>query len=399
MDLHSPTRPTGTAISVAQPTRNPALRGLRCLRCGDTQPARLHHTGCAPCRAEGWHVSLAADYATLDTRRAQLPYLGAQWSIGGRAMAATPLHYLPELAHELGVSSLSAKDESANPTGSHKDRMSVQGMAQALDMGAHTVVLASSGNAALSAAAYAHAVGLACEVATYAGLPLAFAQRLDHWGALSVPFDDGPARWAHVAARAKDAGIFPLTNYSLPALGSAPLAIEGYKVIADEVLAQGTPPDHVMVPTARGDLAWGLYRGFAEAVAGGRIRKLPKIWVVEPFARLSQVLAEPLSPMHLHSHHAGATAQFSTAGNTVTYLQWQAATESHGGALVVDDANARRARAKLQAHGITPELCAAAALAGVQQLVRRGDVSRTDHVMMMLTANASLDPSYPDPQP
>lgn len=307
----------------------------------------------------------------------------------------TPLRHMPELALAEGVARLAFKDESKNPTGSHKDRMSAIGVTQALAFGAHTVVLASSGNAAVSAAHYAKAAGLTCEVATYADMPAAYAAELEACGAQRFMFADSAARWAFVQERAALPGYFALTNHHLPALGSAPLAIEGYKCIAYECFADGYVPQHVVVPTARGDLAWGIYAGFTDLHRAGQIDTLPRIWIVEPFARLHQVLAGA----DLHGIYPGQTAQFSTAGATVTYLQWQAAEGSLGGAVVVGDEAACNARHTLMQHGISAELCAAAGLAALRYLRETGAVATLDAVLTVLTANASRDPSLPDANP
>lgn len=375
---------------VAMPAalRNPQLAGLQCLRCDAQFPLALVHTGCPVCAAAGVYVSLRVSYKKIAGVAHYLPYTNCVRLGEGH----TPLKSSPALAISARIASLHIKDESANPTGSHKDRMSAIGVTQALDFGARTVVLASSGNAAVSAAHYAQAAGLTCEVATYAGMPDAYADALDAYGAKRFAFDDNAGRWAFVAQRAAQPGTLALTNYHLPALGSAPLAIEGYKAIAYECQADGYLPEHIMVPTARGDLAWGIYAGFRDLLDAGVISALPKIWVVEPFARLSSVLAGQA----LHESFTGHTAQFSTAGATVTYLQWQAATASGGGALVVTDTQARAARTLLAINGISAELCAAAACAAIEQLHALRVATAHSKVMLVLTANASRDPSYAD---
>jgi threonine synthase len=369
--------------------RNPRLCGLQCIRCEMSYPLTLLHSGCPACKAAGVWVSLRARYQSAATFAPALPYLNSD-SLGE---GATPLSNAPALASLLGLAQLRIKDESKNPTGSHKDRMSAMGVAQALDFGAHTVVLASSGNAAVSAARYAQAAGLKCEVAVYDGMPKPYVDQLNDYAAQKFSFANNEERWAFVADRAQRPGYFALTNYHLPALGSAPLAIEGYKAIAYECHASGCVPEHIMVPTARGDLAWGIYAGFYDLWLGDEITMLPKIWVVEPFARLSQALKDN----RLHAINPGHTAQFSTAGATVTYLQWHAVTESQGGAVVVADAPARIARKLLAQHGYSAELCAAAGLAGAQQLRQSGLIGVQDQVMLVLTASAERDPSYPDP--
>jgi len=374
---------------------NPRFTGLRCLHCSRDWPLALQHSGCPVCSQTGVHVSLAAAYTSHHAAVAQassgyawgshLPYTqGVSLGEGN-----TPLTDQPRLALLADVARLALKDESQNPTGSHKDRMSALGITQALAFGAHTVVLASSGNAAISAARYAKAAGLACEVATYDGMPAAYVAQLDAYGAKRFMFEDNTGRWDFVRERAALPGYFALTNYHLPALGSAPLAIEGYKNIAFECFADGYVPGHIMVPTARGDLAWGIYAGFADLLVAKQIKVLPKMWIVEPFARLTRVLAGD----SLHSSYAGSTAQFSTSGATVTYLQWQAAQLSGGGAVVVSDSSAYQARHVLRQHGIDPELCAAAGFGAVKLLRAEGRIAADAHVLCLLTANASKDPS------
>lgn len=375
--------------------RHPSLRDMACLRCGAHYPLSLVHKGCIKCAGEGVFVSLRARYDKLRGETHALPSYQPYTELISLGEGDTPLHASPALAIAVDVAKLHLKDESRNPTGSHKDRMSAIGVTQALDFGAHTVVLASSGNAAISAARYAQEAGLACEVATYDAMPQAYAKLLDTYQAKRFSFADNASRWDFVAKRAQLPGYFALTNYHLPALGSAPLAIEGYKAIAYECHASGCVPEHIMVPTARGDLAWGIYAGFADLLEAKQIEVLPKIWIVEPFARLTHVLAG----QNLHNsynNYSGQTAQFSTAGGTVTYLQWQAATASAGGAVVVTDAQARQARLLLSQQGYSAELCAAAGLAGAQQLRQKNMIAAQDQVLLILTANATNDPSWPD---
>jgi len=391
--MDSAVHPSGNPLGMVRdrtprPVRNTRLHGLRCLRCDALYSVTQTHDGCPACRKAGFHVALRASYLPDGAEAMPLPY-GPGFTLGeGR----TPLQDMPELAAQLGVARLDIKDESCNPTGSHKDRMTAMGVAQALDVDAHTLVLASSGNAAVSAAHYAWAAGLGCEVATYEGMPATYARQLDALGARRYMFADNAGRWAFVRERSQHPGYFALTNYHLPALGSAPLAIEGYKPIALECLNDGGLPDHIVIPTARGDLAWGIYAGFRDLLAAGRIARIPRLWLVEPFPRLSRVLAGGA----MNGSYPGHTAQLSTAGATVTYLQWQAATASGGGAVVVDDEEARAARRLLTAAGVSAELCAAAGLAALRQLRDSRAVAPDAHVVLMLTANASSDPSWPD---
>ncbi len=378
----------------AKPLSNPAMQVLRCITCETRYPIADMPEGCPACADAGRPSSLEVVYDTqaLDFAPKSGSYIWGHWQpyLHGVSLGegATPCVLVPALASLAGVASVWIKNEGANPTGSHKDRMSAQAISRALDMGAREVVLASSGNAAVSAAAYCAAAGLECEVATYQALPAVFDAALRHYGARRVVCDDGHARWAHVRRRVRQDGAFALTNYSVPAVGSPVFGVEGYRAVALEWVAQGCRPDHVVVPTARGDLLWGIYSALRDLVALGHLSTLPRLWAVEPFPRLSRVLAGASQ----QADFAGTTRQFSTAGSTVTAQQVLAVRRSGGGAVVIDDAAARDGTRHLAAAGFWVELCAGAGFAAAQALRADGRIDKTESVMLMLTARGDRDP-------
>ncbi len=71
----------------------------------------------------------------------------------------TPLIPMPRLSKEFGCE-LFIKFEGLNPTGSFKDRGMTAAISEAVGRGAQTVICASTGNTAASAAAYAARAGL-----------------------------------------------------------------------------------------------------------------------------------------------------------------------------------------------------------------------------------------------
>ena len=71
---------------------------------------------------------------------------------------STPLIRAPRLSERYGVD-LWLKLESANPTGSFKDRGMTVAVSRAVEDGARAVICASTGNTAASAAAYAARAG------------------------------------------------------------------------------------------------------------------------------------------------------------------------------------------------------------------------------------------------
>lgn len=379
---------------LTEPLANPAMHALQCITCRAQYPVSDMPEGCPNCASAGRPSSLEVVYQhhALDFAPRSGSYTWGHWQpyLEGVSLGegATPCVPVPTLASLADVASVWIKNEGANPTGSHKDRMSAQAVSRALDIGASEVVLASSGNAAVSAAAYCAAAGLDCEVATYQALPSVFDAALRYYGARRVICDNGHARWAHVRRRVREEGAFALTNYSVPAVGSPVFGVEGYRAVALEWVAQGCRPDHVMVPTARGDLLWGIYSALRDLVALGHLPKMPRLWAIEPFPRLSRVLAGASQ----QSDFPGTTQQFSTAGSTVTAQQVRAVRQSGGGAVVIDDAAARDGTRRLAAAGFWVELCAGAGLAGAQALRADGRIARTEAVMLMLTARGDRDP-------
>jgi len=381
-----------------QVVANPSHLGWRCLRCGSAFDRTDLFEGCTRCAAEGHAANVqgrygpgsvpvaAADGPGIYRWGTALPYLGGV-SLGE---ANTPCVPLPDLAAPLQLDALWIKNESANPTGSHKDRMSALATTRALEIGATRVALASSGNAGVSAACYAAAAGLACDVAVYASLHPVQARLMQAAGARLHAFASGPDRWRFVERLVRDEGAFPLTNFVEPAVGSPPFGVEAYRSIAFEIAAQCEPmPRHIMVPTARGDLLWGLASGFEALLAAGRLRQMPRLWAVEPFERLAAVM----SGADYRSAFHGRTAQASTAGHTVTWQAVRALGDSGGGAVAVDDAAARSAWIDLARAGWPAELCAAAALAGLRRLRERGDVLAGESALLVFTARADRDPA------
>lgn len=176
---------------------------------------------------------------------------------------STPLLPAPRLSDRLGVE-LHLKWEGANPTGSFKDRGMTLAISKALEAGVATVICASTGNTAASAAAYAARAGLRAVVLQPFGAVA--AAKVAQAGALGArvvqvrgSFDD-----ALVAARTlADRGTHVLVN------SLNPYRIEGQKTAAFEIVEElGRAPDILALPFGGGGNIRAYARGFAEAAAG-----------------------------------------------------------------------------------------------------------------------------------
>ena len=172
------------------------------------------------------------------------------------------------------------KNETVNPTGSHKDRALSVAITKAVEFGFNACMLYSDGSAALSSAAYAARAGI-INIALvpqgspdYRLLPLMVYDSvvLEYIGSAADALD-----WVHAACRKLN--LYETTTYCL----ANPYQSEGSKTIAYEIVDQlGAPPDWCLVPVGGGGTIAGVWRGFCELYERGRITALPKLVGILP---------------------------------------------------------------------------------------------------------------------
>ncbi|TCP59429.1 threonine synthase [Tumebacillus sp. BK434] len=378
--------------------QNETAAALSCLRCGAEYELNDYTTGCPACLEQGYPVSLEVTYAgtekwTVDPRLRgmqrfadRLPYR----TFPTLGEGDTPLIELADLADELGLAGLWLKNEGQNPTGSHKDRMSAQVVARAKATGRTTVVAASSGNAGASLAAYAAAAGLRCVVVTTVGMNQTWEQAVRATGAELVAAHDSKLRWKYMRKMVETEGWYPVTNYIDPPTGSNLWGVQGYKTCGHEIAEafQGHAPTAIVVPTSRGDLLWGIWRGLQEAKAAGWIDTLPRLYAAEPFGRLSRVLSGEDYRGQFPGDHS---ATESIGGSTATFQSLVALRESGGGAVDVAGADALAGQTKLAQRGLYLESSSAVVYAAVRQLKVSGDLGEADRVVLVGTSNGYKD--------
>ena len=213
------------------------------------------------------------------------------------AYAVTPMLELADLARDLGVGRILAKNEAARMRlGSFKalggafavaqmicDRAGVDDPMAAAEVAAGMVfVTASAGNHGLSVATGARIFGARAVILLPASAPIAFAERIHATGARVIrggAYDDCVAEAIRLA---EAEGWLHLSDGSWPGYVERPaLVLEGYTVLAEECRAafarSGLWPTHVFLQAGVGGLA---------AAMAAHIRDhwpvQPQILVVEP---------------------------------------------------------------------------------------------------------------------
>jgi threonine synthase len=261
---------------------------------------------------------------------------------------------------------LFVKDESRNPTWSHKDRLNRVTVSAALGAGAPGIVVASSGNHGASAAAYAARAGLPAIVLGSAESPPVVQDFLRAYGAhvLSVP---AAGRWPLMRQIVDRLGYHPVSNLTVTHTGHG-FGPEGYKTISYELYGQlGQAPAAVFVPTGYAELLYGVWKGFAELRDLGVIQAVPRLFSCEP------ATSGPLS-VAFRSGQPTATVDYRSSraysiGAAVSgYRGILALRGSDGRALALTDEEMAQAQRWMAEQGLWAEMSSAASVAGFRQL-------------------------------
>jgi threonine synthase len=388
---------------------NQGMTGYVCTRCGVATPLRLmlDSRGCLACREEA-PANLRVAYAS-ETRRAW-DFAAARngplslWRYDAMLPLAredaislvegmTPLLSAPAMGQRLGVGRLLVKDETRNPTGSYKDRLSTVAISAARRMGASVVATSSSGNAGASLAAYAARAGLPCVMVTFAhgaGPMLAQARK---YGGMVLPLTSKTARWTLLGEAVERLGWFVTSPFRAPVVGSHPIGIEGYKTIAYELAEQmdGDVPDWCVLPVCYGDALAGMWQGFLDLHESGAIRKLPRMVAAEVFGSLEAALN--IGGDRIDAMEAGFdTLAVSIGAPQGAYQALQAIRHSNGAAVPVGNDGLIRLQEDFAAsEGIFAELSSVTPFTAITKLRASGAIRPADTVLALVTAGGLKD--------
>jgi threonine synthase len=267
----------------------------------------------------------------------------------------TPLLEAPRLSERLGCQ-VWLKWEGANPTGSMKDRGMALAVSRAVEHGAPGVVVASTGNTAASAAAYAARAGLPAIVLLPEGA-VARGKIAQAIAAGAEIRQAGTFEEAHKEARrlADEEGLVNVNSIN-------PDRIEGQSSAAVEIVEQlgGSIPDVLALPYGGGGNTRAFAMGFERAAAG-----TPRILAVQSARRADTEASAIRIVEPVHRPQAEALAEVVTVTDEDLIEWWHAI-------------------ARLE--GVFCELASAAGVAGVAQVGPGG------RVVCVLTGHGLKDP-------
>ena len=299
----------------------------------------------------------------------------------------TPLVHARNLGRELGCPLLHLKIEGSNPTGSFKDRGMVLAVAKALEEGARSIVCASTGNTAASAAAYGAAAGLEVAVVLPEGqIALGKLLQAQLAGARVVAvngsFDDA----LHAVRQLADVG----SNEGQVAIVNSvnPYRIEGQKTAAFEVCEDlGGAPDYLAIPVGNAGNITAYWQGFNDYQTAGLVETRP---------RMLGFQAEGAAPLVL-GHRVEQPETVATAiriGDPASRDGAMAARDESGGVIeaVSDDEILAAYRDLAQHEGVFVEPASAASVAGLRKLVLAGRIDPGATIVCVLTGHGLKDP-------
>jgi threonine synthase len=202
----------------------------------------------------------------LERFRDRLPVTAAT-PVVSLGEGSTPLLAAPRLSALVGAE-VWLKWEGGNPTGSFKDRGMTVAVSKALEEGATTIVCASTGNTAASAAAYAARAGIRAMILFPAGAVA--AGKLAQVRAVGAELVEIDGSFDDSLAAARELGSRPqhaLVNSSLNSF-----RLEGQKTAAFEIFEElGRVPDVLALPFGGGGNTRAYALGFAQLGASSRL--------------------------------------------------------------------------------------------------------------------------------
>ncbi|MEN6383847.1 MAG: pyridoxal-phosphate dependent enzyme [Phycisphaerales bacterium] len=377
-------------------TINPKLNTLYCLRCGAEFPISDYYTGCPLCFKENYPANLSFHYrGRRNFRQGQkrmlrytdfLPYE----SFPTLGEGGTPVVELKTLAQKYHLNAVYTKNEFQNPTGSHKDRMSPFSVARAVSLHKKCVVAASSGNAGASLAAYAAAASIPCKIISTKNINPVWKRAIELTGAQLILTETAGDRWILMKQMVEEENWYPVTNFINPPVGSNPFGIQGYKTIAYEIHDDfmGKIPSFIVVPTARGDLIWGIFEGFKDLYEMNLIQHIPKIVAVEPFPRISRVLK---GEDYRNIFPGNSSSTTSIGGNTVTYQVVKAINNSKGSAISICQNDVLENQKDLAQIGLYLESSSATVSGALAKLIENKTIPPESDVLLIATSNGYKD--------
>ncbi len=306
----------------------------------------------------------------------------------------TPLVRANNLGMMLGTPNLFIKDERQNPTNSFKDRQAALVISMMKEAGVTELVVASTGNVAISYSAYSAHAGIKLWTFLPSLVPPEKMREIAIYGSEVVKVTATYDITKKVAARfAKHKGI--LADRGIRNIGTR----EGMKTIAMEVAEQlaaelgppqpGIPwrtPDWYIQAVSGGLGPVGFWKGFEELYRMGMVDRLPKLAIIQVSgcAPMVEAYKEDLPVARPITNPKTRVITIATGAPGPAYTYLYEVVKEHGGSFtsVTDEETFRALHVLAKMEGISTEPAAATAFAGLFKLLNEGVIKRHETVVV-----------------
>ena len=317
----------------------------------------------------------------------------------------TPLVRSHSIGPQAGIDNLYFKLESANPTGSYKDRFAAAAISDMLAHDKTRAVGTTSGNTGSAFAAYCAAARIPCEIAILEWTPpgklkqmLAYGAQLYKVKGMGVDADVSLRVFEELRAKTERTNAQLLVS----AFMFSPAGMAGVQTISYELAEQsaktGFAIDHVFSPAGGGGLTLAVTRGFADLVERKELKVAPAVHCAQPVG--NNTMAGPLREGLDRGQAVDCTSQISglQVGSIIDANKVIPACRATGGNgfLVTDDTVWSVQKRLAREEGIFCEPAGAVALAAALDAAAEGEVQPSESVVCLVTGIGFKDPPSVD---
>lgn len=385
----------------------PKSFSYQCIACGHTEPYSSLSGACPRCGGEWlepvynlketgdlWQKELLYRDCTMWRYWELLPLLDES-HIVSLGEGWTPLIHTENLGAMLGQRHIFIKDERQGPTASFKDRQASLAISVIKEANITELVVASTGNVALSYSAYCARAGIKLWAFLDSNVPHEKMREVTLYGTEVIKVSSTYDNTKQVAARfARHRNLF--LDKGIRSIA----AREAMKTLAFETAEQlgriqGRPwaaPDWYIQSVSGGMGPIGVWRGFYELYQMGLVDKIPKLAIIQTSgcAPMVNSFEKGLETAEIVEQPASVINVLSTGNPGPAYPYLRNLVLQHGGAFVrVDDeASFKALRVMAQLEGLSMEPAAAVACAGLIKMMQEQIIRPDETVVVNASGHA-----------
>lgn len=271
-----------------------------------------------------------------------------------------------------------------NPTCSFKDRGAAVMVSFLRQLGINSILEDSSGNGGAAIAAAGAAARMQVKILVPGDTPVPKIAQIRAFGA-EVQLVDGPREASEIEAIRQSANIFYASH------NWHPYFLQGTKSLAYELWEDlgFAAPDNIIIPTGAGSNVLGCYIGFSELLLSGQIKKLPRLFVAQPF-NFSPIDASYHAGIDMHADRevSPTIAQGTAIKRPVRLKEVLHAIRASGGSTIsLSEKKIIAAVRQLASTGLYTEPTSATACAAIDVLAERGAIKEQETTVVILTGS------------